>query len=42
MHNLIKEALLNFNDITAARLDNYFLDFWAAGLHHPCWHFVYL
>jgi hypothetical protein len=30
MHNLIKEALLNFNDITAARLDNYFLDFWAA------------
>ena len=30
MHNLIKEALLNFNDITAARLDNYFLDFWSA------------
>ena len=30
MHNLIKEAVINFNDITAARLDNYFLDFWAA------------
>ena len=30
MHNLIKEALLNFNDITAARLDNFFLDFWSA------------
>ena len=30
MHNLIKDCLLNFNDITAAKVDNYFLDFWTA------------
>jgi hypothetical protein len=30
MHNLIRESSLTFNDLSAARLDNYFLDFWAA------------
>lgn len=30
MHNLIKEAAITFNDLTAARFDNYHLDFWAA------------
>ncbi len=29
-HNLIKEASVTFNDLPAQRLDNYFLDFWAA------------
>ena len=30
MHNLIKECTLTFNDLVAARFDNYHLDFWAA------------
>jgi len=30
MHNLILEACISFNDLVAARLDNYHLDFWAA------------
>jgi len=30
MHNLIKEVAVTFNDLTAARFDNYHLDFWAA------------
>jgi Major capsid protein N-terminus/Large eukaryotic DNA virus major capsid protein len=30
MHNLIREAQVTFNDLSAARLDNYHLDFWAA------------
>jgi hypothetical protein len=30
MHNLIKEASITFNDLVAARFDNYFLDFWTA------------
>jgi hypothetical protein len=30
MHNLIRESSITFNDLSAARLDNYFLDFWAA------------
>jgi len=30
MHNLIKEATITFNDLVAARFDNYHLDFWAA------------
>lgn len=30
MHNLIREACVTFNDLVAARLDNYHLDFWAA------------
>jgi hypothetical protein len=30
MHNLIRESSVTFNDLSAARLDNYFLDFWAA------------
>jgi hypothetical protein len=29
-HNLIREASVTFNDLSAARLDGYFLDFWAA------------
>jgi hypothetical protein len=29
-HNLIKECAVTFNDLIAARFDNYFLDFWAA------------
>ena len=29
-HNLVREASVTFNDLSAARLDNYFLDFWAA------------
>ncbi len=29
-HNLIREASVTFNDLAAARLDSYFLDFWAA------------
>lgn len=30
MHNLIRECYITFNDLTAARFDNYFLDFWTA------------
>lgn len=30
MHNVLKEAAITFNDLTAARFDNYHLDFWAA------------
>lgn len=30
MHNLISECCLTFNDLVAARFDNYHLDFWAA------------
>jgi hypothetical protein len=30
MHNLVRESSITFNDLSAARLDNYFLDFWAA------------
>lgn len=30
MHNLLKESAITFNDLTAARFDNYHLDFWAA------------
>jgi hypothetical protein len=30
MHNLISECCITFNDLTAARFDNYHLDFWAA------------
>ena len=30
MHNLIKECNITFNDLVAARFDNYHLDFWAA------------
>jgi hypothetical protein len=30
MHNLIRECCLTFNDLIAARFDNYHLDFWAA------------
>lgn len=30
MHNLIREAAITFNDLTAARFDNYHLDFWSA------------
>jgi hypothetical protein len=29
-HNLVKECSITFNDLIAARFDNYFLDFWAA------------
>lgn len=29
MHNLIREATITFNDLVAARFDNYHLDFWA-------------
>jgi len=29
-HNLIKECNITFNDLVAARFDNYYLDFWAA------------
>jgi len=29
-HNLIQEAAVTFNDLTAARFDSYYLDFWAA------------
>ena len=29
-HNLIREASVTFNDLAAARMDSYFLDFWAA------------
>lgn len=30
MHNLLRECCLTFNDLVAARMDNYHLDFWAA------------
>ena len=30
MHSLIKECNITFNDLVAARFDNYHLDFWAA------------
>lgn len=30
MHNLIKECSITFNDLVAARFDNYHLDFWSA------------
>jgi hypothetical protein len=30
MHNLVKECCITFNDLVAARFDNYHLDFWAA------------
>lgn len=30
MHNLIRECCLTFNDLVAARFDNYHLDFWTA------------
>lgn len=30
LHNMIKEANITFNDLVAARFDNYHLDFWAA------------
>jgi len=29
-HNLIKECCISFNDLVAARFDNYHLDFWTA------------
>ena len=30
MHNLVQECSITFNDLVAARFDNYHLDFWAA------------
>lgn len=30
MHNLVEECNITFNDLVAARLDNYHLDFWSA------------
>jgi hypothetical protein len=30
MHNIIKESCITFNDLVAARFDNYHLDFWTA------------
>jgi hypothetical protein len=30
MHNIIKDCNITFNDLVAARFDNYFLDFWTA------------
>jgi len=30
MHNLIRECSITFNDLIAARFDNYHLDFWSA------------
>jgi len=30
MHNLIAECAITFNDLSAARFDNYHLDFWSA------------
>jgi hypothetical protein len=30
MHNLIRECSITFNDLVAARFDNYHLDFWSA------------
>ena len=30
MHNLVRECTITFNDLIAARFDNYHLDFWSA------------
>lgn len=30
MHNIVKDCCITFNDLVAARFDNYFLDFWTA------------
>jgi hypothetical protein len=30
MHNIMRECCITFNDLVAARFDNYHLDFWAA------------
>ena len=30
MHNIIRECCITFNDLVAARFDNYHLDFWSA------------
>jgi len=30
MHNLVQECCVSFNDLVAARFDNYHLDFWSA------------
>jgi hypothetical protein len=30
MHNIVRECTITFNDLVAARFDNYHLDFWAA------------
>ena len=30
MHNILRECCITFNDLVAARFDNYHLDFWAA------------
>ena len=30
MHNMIRECCITFNDLVAARFDNYHLDFWSA------------
>jgi hypothetical protein len=30
MHNLVQECAITFNDLVAARFDNYHLDFWSA------------
>jgi len=30
MHNIVRECSITFNDLIAARFDNYHLDFWAA------------
>lgn len=30
MHNIVRECNISFNDLVAARFDNYHLDFWAA------------
>ena len=30
MHNLVKECCITFNDLVAARFDNFHLDFWSA------------
>ena len=30
MHNLIREASVTFNDLSAERIDNFFLDFWSS------------
>jgi len=30
MHNLLRECCITFNDLVAARFDNYHLDFWTA------------
>ena len=32
MHNLIQECSITFNDLVAARFDNFHLDFWSASL----------